>query len=66
MIADRDWSALRAHFPALKGRTYLNTAGGGPMCREATEAARSILGMTLVIMIIVAIIIRFQKKKRQG
>lgn len=36
-----DWSALRAHFPALEGRVYLNTAGGGPMSREATEAARA-------------------------
>lgn len=33
-----NWRALREHFPALEGRTYLNTAGGGPMSREATEA----------------------------
>ena len=34
-----DWNALRAHFPALEDRVYLNTAGGGPMGREATQAA---------------------------
>lgn len=36
-----DWASLRAEFPALEGRVYLNTAGGGPMCPEATEAARA-------------------------
>ena len=36
-----DWNALRAHFPALEDRVYLNTAGGGPMGREATQAARA-------------------------
>jgi selenocysteine lyase/cysteine desulfurase len=36
-----DWNALRAHFPALEGRAYLNTAGGGPMGREATDAVRA-------------------------
>jgi len=36
-----DWAALRAHFPALEDRVYLNTAGGGPMGREATQAARA-------------------------
>ncbi|GMR22242.1 MAG: aminotransferase class V-fold PLP-dependent enzyme [Acidobacteriota bacterium] len=34
-----DWNALRAHFPALEDRVYLNTAGGGPMGLEAVEAA---------------------------
>ena len=36
-----DWNALRAHFPALEDRAYLNTAGGGPMGREATDAVRA-------------------------
>jgi selenocysteine lyase/cysteine desulfurase len=40
MTAMIDWRALRDHFPALEGRVYLNTAGGGPMCREAADAAR--------------------------
>ena len=35
-----DWDAIRAHFPALHGRVDLNTAGGGPMCREAVERVR--------------------------
>ena len=32
-----DWDEIRTHFPALEGRVYLNTAGGGPICREAAE-----------------------------
>lgn len=36
-----DWNGLRAHFPALEDRVYLNTAGGGPMGREAADAARA-------------------------
>ncbi len=36
-----DWNELRTHFPALEDRVYLNTAGGGPMGREATQAARA-------------------------
>jgi cysteine desulfurase/selenocysteine lyase len=36
-----DWNELREHFTALKDRVYLNTAGGGPMSREATDAARA-------------------------
>jgi len=36
-----DWDAVRAHFPALDNRVYLNTAGGGPLCREAAEAVRA-------------------------
>lgn len=36
-----DWNALRAHFPALENQVYLNTAGGGPMGREATDAVRA-------------------------
>jgi len=34
-----DWPAFRALFPALEGRTYLNTAGGGPMARGTAQAA---------------------------
>ncbi len=30
-----DWDEIRTHFPALQDRVDLNTAGGGPMCREA-------------------------------
>lgn len=37
------WTDFRTHFPALERYVYLNTAGGGPMCREAWEAARSYL-----------------------
>jgi len=36
-----DWNELREHFTALKDRVYLNTAGGGPMSREAIEAVRA-------------------------
>ena len=32
-----DWDEIRTHFPALQDRVYLNTAGGGPICREAAE-----------------------------
>ena len=35
-----DWDEIRTHFPALQGRVDLNTAGGGPMCREAVERVR--------------------------
>jgi len=34
-----DWSAFRALFPALEGRAYLNTAGGGAMAGQTAEAA---------------------------
>ena len=34
-----DWHAVRAEFPALAGRTYLNTATYGQMPRRAAEAA---------------------------
>lgn len=34
-----DWTAFRASFPALKGRAYLNTAGGGAMAVQTAEAA---------------------------
>ena len=34
-----DWSAFRDQFPALKNRTYLNTAGGGVMARKVADAA---------------------------
>ena len=33
------WPAFRALFPALKGRAYLNTAGGGAMAIGTREAA---------------------------
>ena len=35
---DVDWRAFRAEFPALEAQTYLNTAGGGPICRAAAAA----------------------------
>ena len=35
-----DWDTVRDEFPALRDRVYLNTAGGGPMCRRALEAVR--------------------------
>jgi selenocysteine lyase/cysteine desulfurase len=38
-----NWAEIRSHFPALAGTVYVNTAGGGPMCREAWEAARGYL-----------------------
>lgn len=33
-----DWDIFRAAFPALPGRTYLNTAGGAPLSRTASAA----------------------------
>jgi selenocysteine lyase/cysteine desulfurase len=33
-----DWSAIRAEFPALAGRAYLNTATFGQLPQRATEA----------------------------
>lgn len=35
-----DWNTVRSYFPVLETRVYLNTAGGGPMCRQALDAAR--------------------------
>jgi len=35
---DVDWTAFRAEFPALKAQTYMNTAGGGPICKAAAAA----------------------------
>jgi selenocysteine lyase/cysteine desulfurase len=37
-LLDIDWSAVRAEFPALHGRAYLNTATFGQLSRRATEA----------------------------
>ncbi|MEM1048526.1 MAG: aminotransferase class V-fold PLP-dependent enzyme [Pseudomonadota bacterium] len=33
-----DWDTFRSAFPALNGRTYLNTAGGAPLSRAASAA----------------------------
>ena len=33
-----DWDSFRRQFPALETYTYLNTAGGGPVCRRAAAA----------------------------
>ncbi len=38
-----DWEDLRSRFPALERQTYLNTAGGGPLCPEAWRAAKDYL-----------------------
>lgn len=34
-----DWNHFRSQFPALEGRTYLNTAGGGVMAPRTAQAA---------------------------
>lgn len=36
-----NWPAFRALFPALDGRGYLNTAGGGAMATRTADAART-------------------------
>jgi cysteine desulfurase / selenocysteine lyase len=36
---DVDWRAVRAEFPALEGRTYLNTATFGQLPKRSVEAA---------------------------
>ena len=38
-----DWSQIRKRFPAVERFTYLNTAGGGPMCASAMEEAQRYL-----------------------
>lgn len=40
-MAAVDWQALRQQFPALNGRTFLNTATYGQLPRRAAEAALS-------------------------
>ena len=35
-----DWSRIRALFPAVEKRVYLNTAGGAPIPRPAAEAGK--------------------------
>jgi selenocysteine lyase/cysteine desulfurase len=35
-----DWKVFRDHFPALEGKVYLNTAGGGAMSVFAAQAGR--------------------------
>jgi len=42
-----DWQAVRAEFPAVTRRVYLNTAGGGPVSRRAAEAGRRYYELTL-------------------
>jgi cysteine desulfurase / selenocysteine lyase len=37
-MLETDWRTIRAEFPALEGRTYLNTATFGQLPRRATEA----------------------------
>ncbi len=39
MIAGTDWQKVRAEFPALSGRTFLNTATYGQLPKRATMAA---------------------------
>ncbi|NQV73296.1 aminotransferase class V-fold PLP-dependent enzyme, partial [bacterium] len=34
-----DWTQFRAKYPALEGKAYLNTAGGGVMSRQVAAAA---------------------------
>ena len=34
-----DWTRFRAKFPALEGKAYLNTAGGGVMSHQVAQAA---------------------------
>jgi len=36
-----DWTLLRSEFPALRGRAYLNTAGGGVMSLRVAAAGRN-------------------------
>jgi selenocysteine lyase/cysteine desulfurase len=36
-----DWRAVRAEFPSLRGRTFLNTATFGQLPRRSSEAARA-------------------------
>lgn len=38
-----DWIQIRKQFPAVERCTYLNTAGGAPMCAPATEEAQRYL-----------------------
>lgn len=38
-MADPNWAAIRAEFPALRNWTFLNTATYGQLPRRATEAA---------------------------
>jgi cysteine desulfurase/selenocysteine lyase len=38
-MSDRDWAAIRAEFPSLQGRTFLNTATFGQLPQRAKEAA---------------------------
>jgi selenocysteine lyase/cysteine desulfurase len=39
-MTDPDWKEIRSRFPALGSQVYLNTAGGGPLSRDAFESAR--------------------------
>jgi len=38
-MSHRDWAAIRAEFPSLEGRTFLNTATFGQIPRRAKDAA---------------------------
>ena len=37
-MTDYDWTLFRSKFPALEGRCYLNTAGGGVMSRQVAAS----------------------------
>jgi selenocysteine lyase/cysteine desulfurase len=36
-----NWDAVRSYFPAVESCTYLDTAAGGAMCRQAAEEAKA-------------------------
>jgi cysteine desulfurase/selenocysteine lyase len=36
-----NWDEIRSYFPAVESCTYLNTAAGGAMCRQAAEEAKT-------------------------
>jgi cysteine desulfurase/selenocysteine lyase len=38
-MSDREWAEIRAEFPSLRGRTFLNTATFGQLPRRTKEAA---------------------------
>jgi selenocysteine lyase/cysteine desulfurase len=36
-----NWDEIRSYYPAVESCTYLNTAAGGAMCRQAAEEAKA-------------------------